>query len=462
LPSFGPRAQCIPAGRLKGAFPLSGHRLGINRTHRNLKNYPHIFHDNRSLDRRRREKSLILAASILASLIAIRAEAADLYWDGNGTGAAGAGTAPAGTWGSSNFWNTSSSGSGGALQSTTLATEDVFFSAGSDATGTYTVSVPNNDTVSANSVTVQEGNVTFDKSIASGSVINIGAGGITIDSGARLTMSGSKLSVALAAPQSWTNNSTNSFTVSVPVANGASLLTVSGTGNTSISGVIGSGSGGLTKSGSGTLTLSAANTYTGTTSVNAGTLQVQGGGLTATSTVQLTGGSLLLGASNVLNNSASVNLNGGTLGSSGFSEGAATTVGLGSLLLSSASAIDFGIGSVGTLTFAGGSYSAGTLSILNWTGAAGEAGADGTNDRLIFAGSNAARLAFLSAFNQSAIFFSGFGTGYNAIQFNANYFEIVPVPEPATTALVGALALCALIGCRERRRLGAAVARLKK
>ena len=218
----------------------------------------------------------------------------------------------------------------------------------------------------------------------------------------------------------------------------------------------------LNKTTGGTVTLSGTNTYSGTTSVNAGTLQVQGGGLTATGAVQLTGGSLLLGASNVINNSASVTLDGGTLGSNGFSEGAATTVGLGSLILSSASAIDFGTGTLGTLTFAGGSYSAGMLSILNWTGAAGGAGADGVNDRLIFAGNNAARLSFLSAFTQSAISFSGFGSGYNAIQFDANYFEIVAVPEPATTAAVGGLALCALIGFRERRRVGAVCGRLRK
>jgi hypothetical protein len=37
------------------------------------------------------------------------------------------------------------------------------------------------------------------------------------------------------------------------------------------------------------------------------------------------------------------------------------------------------------------------------------------------------------------------------VQFGSNY-EIVPVPEPATTALIGAVALCGLIGYRERRR----------
>jgi autotransporter-associated beta strand protein len=51
-------------------------------------------------------------------------------------------------------------------------------------------------------------------------------------------------------------------------------LTVGGASNTSISGVIGTGSGTLTKAGAGTLVLSGANTYTGATSINAGTLQI--------------------------------------------------------------------------------------------------------------------------------------------------------------------------------------------
>ena len=63
------------------------------------------------------------------------------------------------------------------------------------------------------------------------------------------------------------------LTVSGSVTNGANLLTVQGAGNTVLSGVIGSGAGGFTKAGSGTSTLSNANTYTGNTTVSAGTLQ---------------------------------------------------------------------------------------------------------------------------------------------------------------------------------------------
>ena len=51
----------------------------------------------------------------------------------------------------------------------------------------------------------------------------------------------------------------------------------------------------------------------------------------------------------------------------------------------------------------------------------------------------------------AGINFDGFGPGATQVAFGSN-FEIVPVPEPATTALIGAIALCALIGYRERRR----------
>ncbi len=49
------------------------------------------------------------------------------------------------------------------------------------------------------------------------------------------------------------------------------------------------------------------------------------------------------------------------------------------------------------------------------------------------------------------ISFDGFGAGATEVAFGTGY-EIVPVPEPTATALIGTIALCALIGYRERRR----------
>ena len=45
------------------------------------------------------------------------------------------------------------------------------------------------------------------------------------------------------------------------------------------------------------------------------------------------------------------------------------------------------------------------------------------------------------------------GTG-DQIQFGLINYEIVPVPEPSSTALLGAASLLALVGFRERRQLG--------
>jgi len=67
------------------------------------------------------------------------------------------------------------------------------------------------------------------------------------------------------------------------------VLTVTGAGNVTSNGVI-SSSGGITKSGSGTLTLGANNTYTGTTTMVAGSLLVNGS--QSSSNVNLVGGIL--------------------------------------------------------------------------------------------------------------------------------------------------------------------------
>jgi len=130
------------------------------------------------------------------------------------------------------------------------------------------------------------------------------------------------------------------------------LTTVGGAGNVTLNGVI-SGAGGLTMSGSGTLTLSGSNTFTGTLSVNAGTLA--------------------LGNNNRIADSVNVALFGGKFATAGYGE----TVG--TLALNANSMIDFGSGS-SVLHFgnsSGVSWSAGaTLLVTNWNGSYSGGGID--------------------------------------------------------------------------------------
>lgn len=84
-------------------------------------------------------------------------------------------------------------------------------------------------------------------------------------------------------------------TISAPLVLGSPLKVTGTAGTVTLSGAA-SGDFGLTKEGAGTLTLSGANTYTGTTTVTAGTLLVNGG--SSTSPVTVSGNGALGGSGN--------------------------------------------------------------------------------------------------------------------------------------------------------------------
>jgi autotransporter-associated beta strand protein len=133
-----------------------------------------------------------------------------------------------------------------------------------------------------------------------GNTINGTTGlGILIDNANAFTLS---ITAALKVgnAQTWTNNSGNLLSISTVDLNNKGL-TVNGSGNTTITGVVSSnGTGTITKSGTGTLTLQGANSYTGTTTVSGGVLNIQNatalgttaGGTTVSSgaTLQIQGG----------------------------------------------------------------------------------------------------------------------------------------------------------------------------
>ncbi len=141
------------------------------------------------------------------------------------------------------------------------------------------------------------------------------------------------------------------------------------------SGVIsdnGGSPGALTKTGSGTLTLTGANTYTGATSINAGTLALSGSGSLASTSITIASGATLNDGNGGLSSSADVTANGTfTLGANETIHqlGGSGTVGLGSNTLTvTQGTFSGGIGGSGALTKA----NAGTLTLTGantYTGA---------------------------------------------------------------------------------------------
>ncbi len=116
--------------------------------------------------------------------------------------------------------------------------------------------------------------------------------GITNNSTATQTINAA---VTLTSAQSW-NAATGNLVYGGNLDNGGFLLTVAGSSNTTISGIL-SGSGGLSNTGTGTVTLQGANTYTGSTNVSAGVLNIRNNtslGTTAAGTIISAGATLQL------------------------------------------------------------------------------------------------------------------------------------------------------------------------
>jgi autotransporter-associated beta strand protein len=144
---------------------------------------------------------------------------ANLYWDTDGVTPGSGGVSPSGSWdGAAANFTTDPEGDSAATSATTTFADDVVFGAGADSTGSYTITVSGTQT--AHSVLIARGDVTL-----TGGTLAVG----TFD-----------------------------------VAGGANGIVASSIND--------DGLGRLTKTGEGTLTVSSANSYTGGTTVSAGTL----------------------------------------------------------------------------------------------------------------------------------------------------------------------------------------------
>ncbi len=159
------------------------------------------------------------------NLVFTGAAVATEYWDINGATAGAGGATPSGTW-STGTANWSYSPTGVAATNNWTNGDNAVLSAGSDATGSYTLTL-------SGGVTAQN---------------------ITMEEGTSILLTGSTLTLAGTTPTITVTGATQAMTIGSVITDTAAA--------------------GLTKAGSGTLSLSGINTYTGGTTISAGTLQI--------------------------------------------------------------------------------------------------------------------------------------------------------------------------------------------
>ena len=275
--------------------------------------------------------------------------------------------------------------------------------------------------------------------------LNAPAGGVTIDPAGR-TLQVNGILNATNASALTIGTGTNNGTLTANIAGGDLVLLNFSSNALTVNSVIANNSTAstLTKAGTGTLSLTAANTYTGGTVLNGGTVNFSGSGVLPT--VQRNGAGVV--------SSNGVNFNGGSLVLGANNLGSpASDLTLGKLTLSGTSTLDLGAttGAPRYIVFDGFTYQGGSLTILN--SAAQGSTAPTTGGRLLFSKDSFTELGSTAL---EGIIFQGFGGGSGtasatAVNFDANYFELVPIPEPATA--LGAFSLLGLVAYRERRTI---------
>jgi fibronectin-binding autotransporter adhesin len=260
---------------------------------------------------------------------------------------------------------------------------------------------------------------------------SIGAGSsVVLTNGGVLDYTGSTVSINRAFALSSGNGG-------IGVSNAASDLTLSGAIT---------GTGNLVKSGAGTLTLTGANTYNGATTVSAGTLELARTGGTATlpSTTSISVAQdavLLISQSDQVNNNAAITLSGGTI-----TRGSGVSETFGALNLTDASALDFGSGTSGNLTFGayeGNAAPSALLTVNNFFG----------GNTLVFASNLSAYIS--ESYNGTAFTSEFFNINSTSGGFTSNWngstFTITAIPEPST--YLAAAGLLSLMLWPSRKRL---------
>jgi len=325
-----------------------------------------MSHNNTAKNRRATRLGLIAAAlrsllsAFLLLLAAPSAFATDEYFNSVG------GTAGANYWSVISNWSTIS---GGTVVAAPGASDTAIFNL-SSINGATVVPI-NADQSVGGMIFNNTGTTNIRTNSTATRTLTIGSGGITVNSGAgfvSFATTSRPLFVALSASQTWLNNGT--LTVNYISANattlalGTNTLTLDGSGTTNIEDPItGSGAAAIIKNGSGNLTLSGANTYTGSTTINAGNLNISGSGTLGAISGNLTvaGGILEMGGTSQTKNVVSFTggtTQNGTLTASSFDgqNGTVTAIlaGTGAVLTKN---------STGTLTLSGVNTYTGTTTI---------------------------------------------------------------------------------------------------
>jgi autotransporter-associated beta strand protein len=173
-----------------------------------------------------------IACSTLFISFTAPALAVNLYWDTDGATVGSGGATPSGTWqnlaNSGTTWSTGVLGDVATPALTTASVDDLFFSAGTDATGSYTVTLGSNQ--AAKSLTFEEGAASL-----TGSTLTLTGGGITVLAGSgnptissNLTLSGNSIfnvgdGRTLTLNGTTFNRSTNRATLNIQLGTGSTV-----------------------------------------------------------------------------------------------------------------------------------------------------------------------------------------------------------------------------------------------
>jgi len=244
---------------------------------------------------------------------------------------------------------------------------------------------------------------------------------------------------------------TLSGNVSASNTSAASTLRINGVGNGVLSGTItGTPNMAITKEGTGTWTFSAANTYSGITTVSAGTLLINGDQSLATGNVTVSNSGTVLGGSGDIGGATVLGI--GTKLSAGSATGLAGELTFhNGLDLSAASnnsgAYIFDLGAVATsdmITITSGTLSLGTLDATDFS--FNLLAGFGNGEYTLFAASS----TISGSIGTSTINFAGDRTGTLSIDDVNNRVLLTVVPEPSAAALFGGAGMMLFLFRRKR------------